>query len=189
MYLLYITSITLQLQLLAFPTNGKIPLHEKPERLRNKYNYDTCKIWTDMRLFLLLFLGFSRGVRSSTCSPISSCCVTTSGCSVRASIYTQSSWGSSAPEGSSLLLVMWPDGVYYAWFLDEIFILHLALIGYIGIIHLFRKYIINILFITGNIMSQFSKEFIIRISEWAPWSMVIGRFINTCMFFTTVELF
>lgn len=136
-----------------------------------------------MWLFLLLFLGFSRGVRSSTCSPISSCCVTTSGCSVRASIYTQSSWGSSAPEGSSLLLVMWPDGVYCAWFL------HLALIGYIGIIHLFLKYIINILFITGNIMSQFSKEFNIRISEWASWSMVIGRFINTCMFFTTVELF
>lgn len=144
MYLLYITSITLQLQLLAFPTNWKIPLHERPEKLRNKYNYDTCKIWTDMWLFVLLFLGFSRGVRSSTCSPISSCCVTTSGCSVRASIYTQSSWGSSAPEGSSLLLVMWPDGVYCAWFLDEIFILHLALIGYIGIIHLFRKYIINI---------------------------------------------
>lgn len=140
-----------------------------------------------MWLFLLLFLGFSRGVRSSTCSPISSCCVTTSGCSVRASIYTQSFWGSSAPEGSSLLLVMWPDGVYCAWFLDEIFILHLALD--IGIIHLFRKYIINILFITGNIMSQFSKEFIIRISKWASWSMVIGRFINTCMFFTTVELF
>lgn len=136
-----------------------------------------------MWLFWLLFLGFSRGVRSSTCSPISSCCVTTSGCSVRASIYTQSSWGSSAPEGSSLLLVMWPDGVYCAWFLDEIFILHLALIGYIGIIYLFRKYIIN------NIMSQFSKEFNIRIFEWASWSMVIGRFINTCMFFTTVELF
>lgn len=142
-----------------------------------------------MWLFLLLFLGFSRGVRSSTCSPISSCCVTTSGCSVRASIYIQSSWGSSAPERSSLLLVMWPDGVYCAWFLDEIFIMHLALIGYIGIIHLFRKYIINILFITGNIMSQFSKEFNIRISEWASWSMVIGRFINICMFFTTVELF
>lgn len=42
----------------------------------------------------------------------------------------------------------------------------------------FRKYIINILFVTGNIMSQFSKEFIIRISEWASWSMVIGRFIT-----------
>lgn len=44
-------------------------------------------------------------------------------------------------------------------------------------------YKVNILSITGNIMRQFDKKSIIRISEWASWSMVIGRFINTCMFF------